>query len=339
MGSAILETFRVVPPLQDVLVQTGDVSLRCVSKGFKSAFDEGLDRVWTNLKGQASTDLKFLAIFMNNIDEGNPPQEHALAFFKGLKDSLKKQELVYLSPSIRLPSNIACFELLGPKYIQDAIPEEIQKTAFKIDQLVVALENIPGFLESVPETYECPMTKEIMAIPVVDSSHLCVQSLWKKVKDGTLTDMTDRRLFHALKKETIDIHVKIFTHQACPCCRHPFQKESFRVHAKLQNEILHVLEDHAARLHFVEVFVDCNVGQENSLGYRCESDWEHTVRFRWTSQGWNGFVRTGTQFKLVTIKRRRSPEVKWEKREGYRMIPMELKERSIKITDMPSFAN
>jgi hypothetical protein len=99
MGSAILEIFRVVPPLQDALVQRGDVSLRCASKDFKNTFDEGIDRAWTNLKWQASTDLKLLAIFMNKIDKGKPPKEQALAFFKRLKGSLEEQELVYLSPS------------------------------------------------------------------------------------------------------------------------------------------------------------------------------------------------------------------------------------------------
>jgi hypothetical protein len=252
MASAILETFKTVPPLQDALVQTGDFSLRRVSKDFKSVFDVGVYRAWVNLKHQANTDLKFLSVFMNNIEQLNGgvlTQDNSVSFFKRLKDSLKVHRavkgLVYLSPFDKLPINIACFQLLGPKYIKDEIPEEIQKTAVKIDKLKMALDNIPFFLSFVPKEFKCAATEMIMRIPVVDSSHSSIQDLCNQVKDNILTAETDCSLFHALENKTMDIHANsaIFAQPKCPCCTHLFKQDSLRISAKLQDEILHFLED------------------------------------------------------------------------------------------------
>ncbi len=268
--------------------------------------------------------MKIVSVFMSNIEKINgsePTPENSFRFFEQLKNGLKDVR-EFLNPADRLPTDLACFQLVGPKYVKNKIPEEIQKKSIKIDKLKRAIESFHN-PPSIPERFQCPLVYDTMKIPAFDSSHPYIQRLWDKVKDGSWTASEapiDWSLFHIMDLATIECAISENNH--CPTCRHPIQEENLRINTGLQNEILHFLENQVAP-HCKEVFIPCDVGIGNTLGFRSEPHWGHTVVFTWTAQGWTGYLPLDSQFKLVKTK---DSNVVWEKREQNRFIPKEVKE-------------
>ncbi len=335
MSSAPVQTLREIPPFQDALAMTGELAIRGVCKDFKTLFDTGICRVWTILKAEANNDLRRVAVYMNNIEKlngGEPKSENFLIFFKHLNNQLIKG-LVVSGSSSRLPTTIASFQFCGPKYVKNAIPEDIQKKAARIEQLKHAVVErlVANSHMDAPAKLLCPVTMEIMTIPIIDFSHPHVQKIWNDVKScPEQSSVSVNYNYETSSRHCHVVDATVDSFQNCPECRHPTQRDHFLISGILQNEILHFLEDRSK-----EVCIDCDVGLGNALGFRSADDWERTVTFTWTPKGWTGFLPIGTEFKFV--KSLGGSNVVWEQREGNRTIPTGLKDQFYKIEDVPSF--
>lgn len=238
---------REVPPFQDVLAQMGEVSVRYVSTDLRSAFDAGLCRAWTNLKDQAK-DLKFLCIFMDKIEKNNgglPTKENSFFFFKELKSCVDGAEaikgVVHLNPVGKLLMKVDCFQLGGPRYVRDGIPEEIQKKASRIKELKVLFGD--GLLMAAPEGFHCLYSLGVMTIPVFDASHPHVQDLWSSAKEGGSAP-NNFSIFQAMDSTVVESTVDNVLNSLPGY--HSIQSENLVIHAVLQDEILRWLEDRSS---------------------------------------------------------------------------------------------
>lgn len=247
--SKLLEFFQGFPPIQENLAWTGNAAIRCSSKDLRSLFDKGLCFAWGHLKQDASKENTIIAVFMKAIEknQGQITEQNSLRFFQQLKKEVHlhwNRELLFVDPSVDLPTRISFFGLLGLKYEKDCIPQRIQERADQIIDLRIRFKPLSQHL-LVPRSYLDPLTDEIMECPIFDSSHPAFETACAyDLSEGESHPKSIYELCHIRDQEAYEkrlIEMAPFV-PGCPLCEHPVKEGTLFISTVLQEEILNFLK-------------------------------------------------------------------------------------------------
>ncbi len=132
-------------------------------------------------------------------------------------------------------------------YDNHNIPADVQRKANEINRLKAGLNIPPG--DAVPAgairwnipdneilpVFQCPISQELMSIPVFDKSHPAI----------TAANVGNRDLRHILDKESLEGMFASGRSVRCPSCRHDTQRRNLLIDTELQDTILAFLSERA----------------------------------------------------------------------------------------------
>ncbi len=131
-------------------------------------------------------------------------------------------------------------------YVSTAIPNAVEDKRREIIELRTrfdALQNQP----QVPEEFFCPVSLEMMALPVFSVAHPAIQDALN-LANGTERDtrLANRALRHTLDSVSLEEMLPNGRNRVnCQNCRHPVTRADVRIDTVLQDEILAFLRQHA----------------------------------------------------------------------------------------------
>ena len=135
---------------------------------------------------------------------------------------------------VEAPARAQGPELAGTvPYVRDAIPNDVQANANAINALrerYDALRPRPP----IPEHFECPVSAELMAIPVFISNH--PSDMQQRSNRHHIDHTAAEGIFGDDDRGVMGEFGLIRAN--CPSCRHPMRRENLSIDTQLQGEIL-----------------------------------------------------------------------------------------------------